>query len=129
VLSGIIKTMPIKYTYSVSGDVLHVKTMGTDKDLDEVQKYGAELIGICKEHHITKVLADERDLEYTIGVIDTLQLAQYYSRKLPILARVAVVANSKYWDDAQFWETASKNRGLNVRVFTSYKEAKQWIEE
>ncbi|MBD3274919.1 MAG: hypothetical protein GF372_06380, partial [Candidatus Marinimicrobia bacterium] len=78
--------MPIKYTYTITDDVLHVKTRGTDKDLEEVQKYGAELIGICKEHHICKVLADERDLEYTIGVIDTLQLAQYYSRELPILS-------------------------------------------
>ena len=121
--------MTIDYTYNISDDVLHVKAGGIDRDLREVQKYGAELIGICKEHDIRKVLADERDLEYTIGVIDTFQLAEYYSKELPKLARVAVVANSKNLNDAQFWETASVNRGLNVRVFTSHEEAKQWIQE
>lgn len=121
--------MTIEYTYNISDNVLYVNTRGIDRDLLEVQNYGAEIIGICKKHHINRVLADERDLEYTIGVIDTFQLAEYYSRELPQLARVAVVASYKSLDDAQFWETAAVNRGLNVKVFISYEEAKQWIEE
>ena len=121
--------MTIEYIINISDDVLYVKTRGIDRDLREVQKYGAELIGICKEHRIRKVLTDERELEYTIGIIDTYQLAQYYSNEIPKLVRVAVVTSSESLDDAQFWETASVNKGLNVRVFTVYEEAKQWIEE
>ncbi len=119
--------MAIEFSYEVSEEILYVKAWGSDRDLNQVKSFGTAVISLAKANKIRKILSDERELEYTLGVVDLYELAEYYSKKIPFVVKVAVVCKPEDLADAKFWETTSLNRGLNVHVFTDIDAAKEWI--
>ncbi len=118
----------LHYSFEISDDILRVKTTGKDEDLEEVKAYGMEIVQKCLENDITKVLADERDLEYALSTVDTFNLSQFLSRNVPRLGMAAFVCPEEYLNDAKFFENTVSNRGLRIRVFTSVEEAENWLQ-
>ena len=121
--------MSIFYSFQIENDILLVKTTGSDESLEEVQKYGLAIVDKCLENNINKVLIDETELEYKLSTIDTYALAEFLSLQLPRLGRAALVCDERSLKDAQFFETVVSNRGLQINVFTSKEEARDWIQE
>lgn len=119
--------MAIQYDIIVKGSLIHVVTTGYDESLSEVEAYGRAVMAACNEHQCTHILADERGLDYRLGTLDTYELAKYYAELVPSLIKIAIVCSPDDLHDAQFWETASRNRGLTVRVFTEIDEARRWL--
>jgi hypothetical protein len=120
--------MAIQYDIKAEGHGIYVKATGFDESLAEAQAYGQAVINACREHQCTHVLADERQLEYRLTTLDTYELAKYYLSVIPNLVKAAVVCNPDNLPDGEFWETATRNRGLTVRVFTEMDEARRWLE-
>jgi len=66
-------------------------------------------------------------LIYNISEIDTFKVAENASHYIPELRKLALVCNKKFTNNAEFFETVSSNRGLNVRTFCNYQEAVDWL--
>lgn len=89
-----------------------------------------ELLALCREHDLKKVLLDMTGLYGQPGTFSDFQLANFaVDRGLPGIKRVALVAAPENFEHTQFFETASQNRGLNVRAFVDLDEAVIWITE
>ena len=121
--------MAIQYTIKTEGDLLVVDTSGFDESLEEVQRYGMEILDACKRGKHTHVLCNEQDLEYRLGTFDTYQYAEFLAEQIPHLGKAAIVCNEKAITDAKFWETVAVNRGLMVRVFKDMDSARLWLSE
>jgi hypothetical protein len=119
--------MAIYYTFKDDLDLLLVETSGFDESLEEVEGYGLAVVQCCMERKYSRVLCDERNLEYRLGTLDTFASAEFMSRQVPKLAKIAIVCNEKFIVDGHFWETVAVNRGLTVRVFKDMESARQWL--
>ena len=120
-------SVTIQYETCVEGDVLHVTTSGFNESMEEVRAYGEAIIAAAKQHGCMRLLIDERNLDYRIDTVDIYDLASYYAQTYHGPAKVALVANKEGLEDARFWETAVRNRGLLCRIFTSKEEAQAWL--
>ena len=119
--------MAITYTASEEDGLLVVKAQGADEDVDQVQEYGLAIIGECTRRGVACVLCDERDLRYRINTLDTFAVATFIAEHAPRVARVALVCNPKFMEDAVFWENVAVNRGLIVKVFKEVELARAWL--
>jgi hypothetical protein len=121
--------MSITYDIQVEDDLLLVTASGFDDGLEDVQEYGMAVIRSCIENGCTRVLSDEVNLEYRLGTLDTFESARFLAEMVPAPHRVAIVCNPAQMPDAAFWKTVASNRGMQVRLFGSREEARQWIDE
>ena len=119
--------MAIHFTTRIDGALLRVEAHGFDESLEEVMAYGSALIEQCLTHQLTRVLCDERALEYRLNTLDTYALATWISEQVPHLARIALVSAPAAAADAQFWENVAVNRGLTVRAFQDPAAAEHWL--
>jgi hypothetical protein len=106
---------------------LKVVAKGKDDDLNEVLAYSNAVVEAAIHHKSKRILCDERELEYSISVIDTFRLAESASIYANNLSRIAIVCDPKYLVDGKFYETVASNRGLFVRVTANYEEAVEWL--
>jgi len=119
--------MPIQYQIEIHNDLLRVKASGNDDDLEQVKEYGLAIIDAARTHDITKVLCDETGLHYELDTFDTFESAKYIAEHVPGMAKLAIVCTREQMDDASFWETTAVNRGLQVRVFNTIRDAELWL--
>lgn len=121
--------MAIFFSYEVDGDLLRAKASGFDENLGEVQNYGMAIIHACIENGCTRVLCDETELEYRLGMVDTIKLAEHYAEYGVAAKRgkVALVCSPDNMPDAEFFEDAAYNRGLWFKVFGDAASAEAWL--
>lgn len=119
--------MAIQYKTRIEGNALLVHTSGFDESLDEVTGYVMALIELCRTHQLTKVLCDERTLQYRLNTADTYALATFLAEHAPRVGRIAVVCAPEAAADAQFWENVVVNRGLTARAFKDLAAAERWL--
>jgi hypothetical protein len=106
---------------------LVVTASGRDERLQDVIDYGSAIIQLAAEHGVTRVMCDERCLEYALGTFDTYEAAQTIAERAPACHRVAIVCSPTSLSDGQFWETVAVNRDLRVRVDTDITRAREWL--
>jgi hypothetical protein len=121
--------MALSYTMSMNRDLLSVKAAGSDDSLEEVREYGESVVEACRANGCVRVLCDETDLEYTLGTLDTFELAAFIAEYASNVASVAIVCAQDQFADASFWETVAVNRGLSVRAFKDEEVARDWLKE
>jgi hypothetical protein len=120
--------MPIDFHFSVKDKLLLVKASGKDDSLEDVMNYSKAVLSEAVESQCTRILCDERDLEYALSVADTYSLANTASELVPRVIKIAIVCNSKSLPDGKFYETVGVNRGLVVRVMGDLNEAWEWLD-
>ena len=121
--------MAITFQIKMENNILVVVSSGFDESLKEVQEYGMAIYQAAIMNKCSRILCDERELEYRLNTLDTFKSAEYISESVPTLARVALVCKPDNINDASFWETVAVNRGLQVRIFTDRDKAEKWISE
>lgn len=121
--------MAITFIYEIQGNLLRVKTSGSDDGLEEVRRYGYALLAIANEHSCSKLHCDERELIYNLSVMDMYKLAETASKEAKGLKRIAVVCNERYVGPASFYETVARNRGLAIIVTADVNKAEEWLDE
>ena len=121
--------MAIDFRTWAEGETLVAHASGFDESLAEVQAYALAIIEAAVRGRFTRVLCDERDLEYRLRTVDTFKAAEFISEHAPRVAKIALVCNPKGLGDASFWETVAVNRGVTVRVFRERSLANLWLDE
>ena len=119
--------MSISYQIENQEKYLKVLTSGKDDSLEEVIAYAMEVVNAAIQFNCRKILCDERELEYSISVIDTYQLAEIASQYAFTLTKIAIVCDTKFLESGKFYETVASNRGLCVRVTSNYEDAIEWL--
>lgn len=119
--------MAINYEYKIEQKTLKVLSKGKDEDLKEVENYAREILEIALKNDCTMVLCDERQLEYSLSVLDTYTLAEGASKEARALRKIAIVCNKKFLEYGKFYETVSQNRGLVVLATSDYDQATEWL--
>jgi hypothetical protein len=117
----------IDFECRIEGDVLRIKARGKDDSLQDVIDYGMGVLQEAISGDFSRVICDERELEYNLKIYETFESAKKMADSSPKNGKVAIVASRKNIEDARFWETVATNRGLNVRVFDDMREAERWI--
>ncbi|MDX9724091.1 MAG: hypothetical protein RBU37_25310 [Myxococcota bacterium] len=121
--------MSIIFRTEVKDGVLLVTSSGRDDSLEDVLHYGFSVIETAVSAGVTRVLCDERALEYTLGTTATYQAAQLIAERAPNVARVAIVCAPSFLEKGKFWETVAVNRHLHVRVDVDAERAMEWLKK
>lgn len=119
--------MSIQYTTRVEGKRLFVVASGFDESLADVESYGMGVISASLQGGVTHVFCDETALEYRLGTFDIFQAAEFISTHAPLLAKIAILCDKRFINDASFFEDIAVNRGLALRVFTDKESAFCWL--
>lgn len=90
-----------------------------------------EIMNMVEQEGILNVLLDIRELQFSHSVLQMFQRVQEMREKRKATSktsrRVAIIYSVVLAVEANFFETASQNRGLPYRVFTNIDEAKEWL--
>jgi hypothetical protein len=74
------------------------------------------------------VVLDVRRVEPGLGTTDLWTLAQKLAEFHNVFSRkTAVLCPLVRFDNTRFFALCAENRGLNIRAFTSYEGAMEWI--
>ncbi len=119
--------MAIQYNMDAEGDILRVKVWGEDDDLEDVLSYNQDVAQFAHQKSIRRILSDERELTYAISEIDTFELGEALAELARGLEKLALVVSRDNYEDARFWETTVRNRGIPARVFLDMEKAEKWI--
>ncbi len=113
-------------------DIIKFEAEGTIDllKIKEALKVIASVPGAFSEHDL---LFDTRGAESYLSATDIWQIAKYLSELVHagpsegFTAKIAVLCPIERFDNAQFLELCSQNRGLNVMAFTSFEEVFDWL--
>lgn len=89
-------------------------------------------IAMGQRYEAIRFLADCRNLEGGHSIVDLFDLVKMLDgMDLPLNVREAIVLPQleAAASDVLFWETACRNRGINVRVFNCMEHALAWLTE
>ena len=97
----------------------------------EARESTSKAIALGKVHGDADAYVDASEVELAVSIFDLLDLPnrQYVEEGMNRSIRVAVVPPKlpKDREAAQFYETASLNRGWHVRLFPSRDDAIKWL--
>ncbi len=119
--------MTITFQAESNDGLLVVTASGQDDNPQQVIAYGSAVIDLAIQHQASRILCDERNLEYRLGTIDTFQAAEAIAARAPKVGRAAIVCRPSNFEDGKFWETVAVNRGLAVRFFIDIDKARVWV--
>src|SRR5688572_21847538 len=75
-----------------------------------------------------EVLVDTRRVTGSLSATDLWTLAEKLARfRANFARRTAVLCPLERFDHSRFFALCAENRGFNIRVFTSYEEAMEWL--
>ena len=93
----------------------------SERLLGEIAKAGATLEEF-------EILLDVRQAKGTMSATDLWSLAERLVRYRSTFAhRTAILCPIEKFDRSRFFALCAENRGFNVRAFTVYEEAMEWL--
>ena len=118
--------MDITFTYNADKDVLIARITGTYIISDDVSAV-KQIVDQLKEHQCLNILFDYREAEF---VVETLPA---YDRP-KVLESLGLDRSFKFASvyvkldkDTRYTEAVYRNRGGNMKDFTDYDEAMDWL--
>ena len=115
-------------SYDRERGCVHVVFTGT-VDLLAIQQVAPKVARLCEETGCRRILNDMSRARVDVSatdayaspeIMDKAHVSRSFRRALVVPADFA---------EARFLETASRNRGHNLKVFFSAEEARAWLEE
>jgi hypothetical protein len=100
-------------------------------------QFPEQLVEAAIAHKCAKILADLRKVEGTLTTMQRFTMgatgAQKYHSALHkgevSSCRFSLVANPPLMDPRKFGETVATNRGMPVRIFSSFQDAFDWLQQ
>lgn len=93
----------------------------SERLLGEIARAGAALEEF-------EILLDVRQAQGTMSATDLWSLAERLVRYRSTFARkTAILCPMEKFDRARFFALCAENRGFNIRAFTVYEEAMEWL--
>jgi hypothetical protein len=121
--------MAYKLTFDRKPAYLHVKVTG-DNSPESVMGYLEEMYRACSSEESAHLLIEEDLQGPSIAVSDVFAIVSERSKRMPpgVKKLAYVDLNSQHdFSRMQFAETVAVNRGVNMRLFKSLKEAEEWL--
>lgn len=86
---------------------------------------------ILKAHGLRRVLADVSQTNHDDSTMDLFKFNSTHYDVFPRGTRIAAVIppDPEHRESAQFAETVASNRGIAMKIFLTYEEAKNWLLE
>ena len=85
------------------------------------------ILAACRERHQDRALIDFTGVENRrVSLIERFRLG-ISALSLVELRKVAVAGRPDLLDRQRFGEMVARNRGINIRAFTTLHEATQWL--
>ena len=119
--------MALDFTTKVVGKLLEVTSTGYDETVEDSVNYGEAILKVCAEHQCNKILVDETGLTKVLDTVGQYELVTRLIAKVPYYIEVAMVVNPANYAETSFGSTVAVNRGVNIQVFTSVEEAREWL--
>lgn len=98
-----------------------------DIDLQDMQVARKAAGRRMKELHSRLLLVDVREVPLPPQTLDNFEIASSHHLDLPAGVRLAVLVPQEHWNEAQFSENVSQNRGFNMKIFASEARAMAWL--
>ena len=108
---------------------LHFHVTG-DNEKETVKNYLAAIYEECVRRNISAILVEENLQGPGLRVLDIFRIAEEGGQTVgSAIRRVAYVdANQEHsHTNMKFATTVASNRGLNVRLFSTVKDAEEWL--
>jgi hypothetical protein len=121
--------MPVTVTYVEEAGVVEMVFHGAPAP-EEIDDAMTRAGAIGAENLTNRFLVDSRDMPAGGSAFDVLALAELMASLPPgIIEREAILlsADAAAAEEMEFFETACRNRGLDVRVFRERDEALAWL--
>ena len=118
--------MPHQLSYDADTGILTARVSGiVDKSL--VQSVASEMHAKTEKHKCTRFLNDYRHAYVDLSTLDVFGLPKLIeSMGTDPRSRHAIVVKGMT-PMIRFFETVTRNRGENVRVFTDMDQARAWL--
>jgi hypothetical protein len=120
--------MAVKIKLIRSIEYLQAKTNG-EIDIDRSKEILEDITNMQNQPHDYDILLDFRRSQLNLTTLDVYQLASAVSKTKDIYKyKIAIlVFPGLDFDTAEFFEICSRNRFLQVEVFTNYEDAIHWF--
>ena len=119
--------MAIHFISNIVDDILEITTWGFDENIEEVKNYGFSILEEAMRAEKSKILVDERELEYQMGMTETFELAKLAGSVTPTNVKVAIVSQPKFKDSIEFYEQIASLRGFKIKSFFEKENAISWL--
>lgn len=80
----------------------------------------------AKNNNLTRILIDCREVKFNITFLDRFEIGQHLANKARLSYKIAIIALNEQFD-RKIFETAARNRGVNVLGFLNEREALDWL--
>jgi len=113
------------------GGYLHFRVIGPNTP-EAVRGYLGDVYFTCAQRQSAAILIEENLRGTGLGIFDIFEIVSEASdRTWPYVRRIAYIdVNPEHsLPDMKFAETVAVNRGVNIRVFASVRDAEQWLDE
>ena len=120
----------MSYDCGISKDKGFIRVVVTGKQTLEANiELANACIDACRKHGVSRVLLDITGLAGQPGTMADYELAKLLSawETNSVVARAALVEKKEDLPAGKFFETAARNRNINIRVFSDLKEAENWL--
>jgi hypothetical protein len=124
-LSG--ERMALQYTLTRDGDILFVKVTGEDEGPGEVETYIVAIMKAAVDEGLQRILCDETGIVTRLDTLETFDIGTFLSRNTPPFFRIAILYDPATWFDFRFFESVAVNRGTQLRIFTDFETARNWL--
>ena len=96
--------------------------------LPEAVEMVTRAIAYCRDQKISKLLVNVARLEHSTPThVDRFLMAEEWAREAQGTVTVAIVARPEHIDPGKFGVKAASGFGLRADVFTSEREALEWL--
>jgi len=123
------KIMPYHITLLETPPALEIQYIGRLSSTELMASVKQAMV-LAEKHQCIRILTDCSLLEGGHGVFDLFEgVMEIYDNFVGSPFREAIVQSTdpKAAELVHFWETACKNRGLNVQVFPTRQAALDWL--
>jgi hypothetical protein len=119
--------MAISYATAAEGDTLLVRATGIEDGPKDVRRFSEAMLSECVSGGFAHVLCDEGELGRTRSALEVYEAAIFVAANAQGVRRFAMVCDPCAIVQMAFWEHVASNRGLNARVFTEVRAAREWL--
>ena len=121
--------MSYEITWEVEKDYIKVCAAG-EQTLEDNIKLVSFVIESCEKYGVGKVVVDIRGLKGQPGTTADFKLANIaVSEALGRIRKTAIINDEESLAYTAFFETAIRNRGINLYAFKNEAEAFEWISQ
>jgi len=119
--------MPTNVKIIHASDFIRARPEGTAQ-LEDAEQLLKDIIAAGTGLEDYEVLVDTRRVTGSLSATDLWTLAEKLTKfRASFAHRTAILCPLEKFDHSRFFALCAENRGFNIRAFTSYEEALEWL--